>query len=107
VTDRSATATAALPPLARRRACPPLTLTALLGDRGDGEDGNEPGEQDESSHGSLQESRDIKAFLYFLRGFRGTNARKRRGLSTMMRCSTSSFTPAAFSFGRNTVSVFA
>jgi hypothetical protein len=51
MTDGSVTATATL---ARRRACPPLTLTAL-GDRGDREDGNEPGEQGESSHGGLQE----------------------------------------------------
>jgi hypothetical protein len=55
VTDGSVTTTATLAALARRRACPPLTLTALLGDRGDREDGNEPGEQGECSHGSLQE----------------------------------------------------
>jgi hypothetical protein len=60
VTDGSLTTTAPLAALARRRGCPPLTLTTLLGDRGDREDGNEPGEQGESgesSHGGLQESR--------------------------------------------------
>ena len=41
------------------------------------------------------------------RGRFGTNARNRRGLSTMIWCSTSSLAPAAFSFGRNTVTVFA
>jgi len=40
------------------------------------------------------------------RGRLGTNARKRRGLSTMIRCRTSSLAPAAFSFGTNTVNVF-
>jgi len=41
-----------------------------------------------------------------LRARFGTQARNRRGLSTMIVCSTSSLTPAAFSLGRNTVSVF-
>jgi hypothetical protein len=48
VTDGSVSTTATLAALARRRAGPPLTLTALLGDRGNRgnrEDGNEPGEQ--------------------------------------------------------------
>ena len=36
---------------------------------------------------------------------KGLNARKRRGLSTVMRWRTSSFTPAARSFGTNIVSV--
>ena len=44
---------------------------------------------------------------YFLRAFFGTNARKRRGLSTMILCNTSSLAPAAFNFGTNTVKVFA
>jgi hypothetical protein len=56
VTDGSVTTTATLAGLARRRACPPLTLTALLGDHDDREDSNEPGEQGESSHGGLQTS---------------------------------------------------
>jgi len=42
-----------------------------------------------------------------LRGRFGTNARNRRGLSTVIRCRTSSFAPAAFNLGRKTVSVFA
>ena len=37
----------------------------------------------------------------------GTNARNRRELSTMICRSTSSFAPAAFSLGTNTVRVFA
>ena len=37
----------------------------------------------------------------------GTNARKRRGLSTTIRRSTSSPAPAALSFGTNTVKVLA
>jgi hypothetical protein len=56
VTDGPVTTTATLAALARRRARPPLTLTAL-GDCGDREEGNEPGEHGESSHGRLQESR--------------------------------------------------
>src|SRR6516162_8409293 len=43
----------------------------------------------------------------FFRGRLGTNARKRRGLSTVIWCSTWSVAPAAFSFGRNTVNVLA
>jgi hypothetical protein len=42
---------------------------------------------------------------YDLRGFFGTNARNRRGLSTMIVCSTSSLAPAALTFGTNTVNV--
>src|SRR6185503_3739123 len=45
-------------------------------------------------------------FLFVVVGL-GTKARKRRELSTMIRRSTSSLAPAAFSFGTNTVSVFA
>jgi hypothetical protein len=41
------------------------------------------------------------------RCFFGTNARNRRGLSIMIWRSTSSGAPAAFSFGKKTVSVFA
>ena len=44
--------------------------------------------------------------VYDFRGRLGTKAKNRRGLSTVIRCSTSSLMPAAFSFGRNTVSVF-
>ena len=46
---------------------------------------------------------DLQAARFIL----GTNARKRRGLSTMIWRSTSSFAPAAFNFGTNTVSVLA
>ena len=44
---------------------------------------------------------------YAFLGFFGTNARNRRGLSTVMPRSTSSVAPAAFSLGTNTVSVLA
>jgi len=44
--------------------------------------------------------------IHFFRGRFGMNARNLRGLSTMIWCSTWSLTPAAFSFGRNTVNVF-
>ena len=44
---------------------------------------------------------------HFLRGRFGTNARNLRGLSTMIRCKTSSLTPAVFSLGTNTVRVLA
>ena len=44
---------------------------------------------------------------YFFRGRFGTKARNRRGLSVMMWCNTSSDAPAAFSFGRKTVTVLA
>jgi hypothetical protein len=46
------------------------------------------------------------AFLLIFLIF-GTNARNRRGLSSMIRRSTSSLAPAALSFGTNTVKVFA
>jgi hypothetical protein len=43
--------------------------------------------------------------FHFFRGRLGTNARNRRGLSTVMRRSAWSLMPAAFSFGTNTVNV--
>ena len=45
--------------------------------------------------------------FYLFRGRFGTNARNLRGLSTIIRWSTWSLTPAAFNFGTNTVNVLA
>ena len=87
------------------RPCPPELRVLLENDGRDpltgqggsrGESGRAPADDDDGGF-----------VVYFFRAFFGTNARKRRGLSTMIARSVSSLAPAALSFGTKTVSVLA
>jgi hypothetical protein len=96
-----------------RPLCPYSQIAAYKGSGSIDDEANfvcktpEPCQRAGEGEMSLRDLCDLCVRSQRLRGLFGTNARNRRGLSYMIVCSTSSVAPAALSFGRNTVTVFA